>query len=256
MDARPSAAFTAQPPRCSVVGRGRLGTVIARTLRAAGLTVSGPHGRGYDGTDSDVVLLCVPDAAIAQAAALIVPGPLVGHCSGATTLDVLAPHPGFSLHPLMTVVGADTDLTDVPCAVAGNTPAAEQTAQALADALGMQPFTLNDADRAAYHAAASVAANYLLSVEDLAERLLHTADLDRRILAPLVQAAVAGWQERGAGAALTGPVARGDAVTVAGQRDAVVQRLSSDDLALFNALTDATARLAARETSTVAGVAA
>src|SRR5918912_1497674 len=73
--------------RCAVVGAGRLGTALAGALRACGVTVDGPLGRGTRCEGADVVLLCVPDAEIAAAAAVVAPGPLVGHCSGATGLD-------------------------------------------------------------------------------------------------------------------------------------------------------------------------
>src|SRR5438067_8848750 len=87
----------------AIVGSGRLGTLLTRGLRAAGVEVIGPLGRGAAPTGIDAVLLCVPDAEIAAAAAPIKAGPLVGHCSGATSLEALAPHEAFSLHPLMTV---------------------------------------------------------------------------------------------------------------------------------------------------------
>lgn len=248
MDLRPRASDDAPTPRCSVVGRGRLGAALSRRLTDAGLLVTGPHGRGFDGDGADVVLLCVPDAAITQAAAAVLPraGRLVGHCSGATTLDALAPHEAFSLHPLMTIPGPDAVLAGAPCAVAGSTPAALATAEALGDALGMRAIRVDDADRAAYHAAASIAANYLLAVEDLADRIAASAGLDRAALAPLVRAAVDAWQDRGAAAALTGPVARGDDATVARQRAALLDRLPARDLELFDALTAATGRLAGR----------
>ena len=77
----------------AVVGAGRLGTALALALRAAGLSVQGPLRRGETpAAGAAVVLLCVPDGAIAQAAADQPRGPLVGHCSGATTLQPLAGH--------------------------------------------------------------------------------------------------------------------------------------------------------------------
>lgn len=220
-----------------------------RRLAAAGVGVTGPHGRGHDGGTADVVLLCVPDGAIADAAHAVAPraGRLVGHCSGATTLDALAPHEAFSLHPLMTVPDADAPLAGAPCAVAGSTPRALAVAERLGDALGMRALRVDDADRAAYHAAASVAANYLLAVEDLATRVAEGTGLDRQALGPLVRAAVDAWQERGAGPALTGPVARGDDATVARQRAALADRLPAADLELFDALTAAAGRLATRD---------
>ncbi len=255
MDTRPSAPRRAPLPRLAVVGRGRLGGALTRALRDAGAPVSGPHGRGFDGAGADVVLLCVPDAAIAAAAATIAPGPIVGHCSGATTLAPLAPHEALSLHPLMTVPGPDADLRGAPCAIAGSTPRARDIAGAIAATLGMDAFAVADDDRAAYHAAASVAANYLQAVEALAERLATSAGVPREALAPLARVALERWLADGP-AALTGPVARGDAATVARQRDAVAERLPSADLALFDALTAATERVAASRDGALTGASA
>jgi predicted short-subunit dehydrogenase-like oxidoreductase (DUF2520 family) len=108
----------------------------------------------------------------------------------------------------------------------------------------MRPLQIDDADRAAYHAAASIASNFLVVVEDLAERLARTAGLDREPLVALVQASVANWATLGADGALTGAITRGDEETVARQRAAVAERAPAD-LELFEALVDATRRLAA-----------
>src|SRR5690242_470525 len=70
--------------RVAVVGAGRLGSAIAPALKAAGHRVLGPLGRGESPGEVDAVLLCVPDTEISAAARAIPPGPLVGHCSGAT----------------------------------------------------------------------------------------------------------------------------------------------------------------------------
>lgn len=236
------------PMRLAVVGRGRLGTALSSALRAAGWTVDGPLGRGVGHGDADVMLLCVPDAEIAAAAATIPPREslIVGHCSGATTLAVLAPHEGLGLHPLMTVPAAGaTTFAGATAAVAGTTPRALDAATRLAASLGMVPVRIDDADRPAYHAAASVASNFLITLEDLAERLAASAGVPRDRLVPMVRATVANWADQGAPAALTGPVARGDQATVARQRAAVAERCP-DDLALFEELVAATRRLAAR----------
>jgi predicted short-subunit dehydrogenase-like oxidoreductase (DUF2520 family) len=228
----------------AIVGAGRLGTALAAALRAAGLAVRGPLGRGADPRNSTIVLLCVPDGEIAAAAANVPPGPLVGHCSGATGLDVLAPHDGFSLHPLMTVPeGAPpTIFAGAGCAVDGTTLHALATAERLADALGMRATQVADEDRVAYHAAASIASNFLVTLEGAAERLAATTGVDRELLAPLVRAAVENWAADGAERALTGPIARGDEQTVARQRAAVEER-TPDLLPLFDALVDATRAL-------------
>jgi predicted short-subunit dehydrogenase-like oxidoreductase (DUF2520 family) len=230
----------------AIVGAGRLGTALAAALRAAGRDVLGPLGRGADGGGASAVLLCVPDGEIAAAAAAIEPGPLVGHCSGATGLEPLAPHEALSLHPLMTVpAGAGPGvLAGAGCAVDGTTPRALAAAEALAGILGMHATRVVGEDRAAYHAAASIASNFLVTLEGAAERLAATAGVERALLAPLVRAAVENWAARGAEDALTGPIARGDEDTVARQRDAVAER-TPDLLPLFDAMVDATRAVAA-----------
>jgi predicted short-subunit dehydrogenase-like oxidoreductase (DUF2520 family) len=216
--------------RCAVVGHGRLGSALAAALRHAGVPVDGPLGRGADAASADVVLLCVPDAEIANAAACIAPGRLVGHCSGATTLA-----------PLMTVPETGAEFAGAGAAIAGSSERARSTAEALAHALGMQPFTVADDDRAAYHAAASMASNFLVTLEWAAERV---GGIDRAVLAPLVRAAVENWAADGAERALTGPIARGDEDTVARQRAAVAER-TPDLLEAFDILVAASRVLVA-----------
>jgi predicted short-subunit dehydrogenase-like oxidoreductase (DUF2520 family) len=228
--------------RLAIVGRGRVGTAFARALQRAGYEVSGPLGRGADGLGADVVLLCVPDAEIARAAAHIAPGPLVGHCSGATGLAELTPHEAFSLHPLMTVTAEGADFAGAGAAIAGTTPRALALAAELADALRMQPVEVAERDRAAYHAAASIASNFLVTLEAAAERIAGVAGVGRLQLVPLVRASVENWARLGPERALTGPVARGDEVTVARQR-AAVGDVAADLLPLFDALVDATRAL-------------
>src|SRR5437764_6818178 len=143
----------------AIVGRGRMGRTLFSALSRAGLEVGGPHPRGFAGDGSGVVLLCVPDAEIAAAAAAIAPrdGLLVGHCSGATGLDPLAPHEAFALHPLMTVTGADPPgvFDAAGCATAGSSARALACARELAATLGMRSVAVAGEDRAAYHAAAA-----------------------------------------------------------------------------------------------------
>lgn len=237
-----------QTPACTrlaIIGRGRVGTAFARALRASdpAPAVIGPLGRGDTAADVDVVLLCVPDDQIATVAAQIEPGPLVGHCSGATGLDVLAGHEAFGLHPLMTVTAHGADFAGAGAAIAGSTPRALATAQALADALGLVASTVPDVDRPAYHAAASIASNFLVTLEGMAERLAATAGISRSQLAPLVRATVENWAALGAAEALTGPVARGDEGTVARQRATIAAR-TPDLLDAFDVLVDATRTLA------------
>ena len=222
----------------AIVGKGRLGRALASALRTAD-----PHGRGYAGAGADVVLLCVPDAEIAAAAAQISPGPLVGHCSGATGLQALTPHEAFSLHPLMTVTAHGAEFAGAGAAIAGTTARALAVADELARALGMRAVEVLERDRVAYHAAASIASNFLITLEAAAEQLASEAGVERALLVPLVRATVDNWAALGADRALTGPVARGDEQTVAAQRAAIAER-APDLVELFDVMVDRTRALA------------
>jgi predicted short-subunit dehydrogenase-like oxidoreductase (DUF2520 family) len=246
------------PLSVGVVGAGRLGTALADGLRGAGLSVAGPARRGT-APAGEAILLCVPDDEIPSAAAALAgSAPFVGHTSGATPLAALAPAADagaetFGLHPLQTFAAdgpaASRRFAGVGCAISGSCPRARSVADALARTLGMEPFELDDADRAAYHAAASIASNFLITLEAAAERLAGSAGLApdeaRRLLTPLVRSTVENWSELGPERALTGPIARGDTETVARQRAAIKQR-SPDLLGLFDALVEQTWRLASR----------
>lgn len=234
-----------QTAHIGVVGAGRLGTALSHALRAGGLCVSGPHGRGAVGEGSDIVLLCVPDAAIASAARMVRDGALVGHTSGATTLAPLGSRESFSIHPLLSVARDRTSFAGAGCAIAGSTVRASAVAAEIASALGMRTFEVADADRALYHAAASLASNYLVTLEGAAEALFAAAGVSREHIAPLVRSAAEQWEQRGARAALTGPVVRGDEETIMRQTRAIADR-APDLLALWDTLTRSTRALAAR----------
>jgi predicted short-subunit dehydrogenase-like oxidoreductase (DUF2520 family) len=118
-------------------------------------------------------------------------------------------------------------------------------AQQLADALGMRAVEIPDEHRTAYHAAASVASNFLVTLEAAAEKIGASAGVDRALLAPLVRATVENWAALGAERALTGPVARGDEQTIKRQRDAIEER-APELLPLFDALVEATRVVAGR----------
>jgi predicted short-subunit dehydrogenase-like oxidoreductase (DUF2520 family) len=183
-----------------------------------------------------LVLLCVPDREIASAASAIVAGPLIGHVSASAPLGLLAPHERFALHPLLSVVGAGARFAGAACAIDGSTPHAIMVARALAQRLGMRVRVIQQGERALYHAAASAASNFLVTVEGMAERLAERVGLDRD--------AVDNWAAHGARGALTGPVARGDEATVDRQRAAVADA-APDLLPLWDALVAGTRQLSA-----------
>src|SRR4051794_27737266 len=239
----------AMPPEAAtvgIVGRGRVGAALARALREAGYLVPDPAGRGEVPPDCDAVILCVPDAEIAAAARAVAGAArFVGHTSGATPLTALLPAGGesFGLHPLQTIAGEDADLRGCGCAVAGSTAAALELARALAQRLGMEPFEVSDEQRPAYHAAASIASNYLVTLEWAASELAARAGVDARF-GPLVRTTAENVIALGPRAALTGPIARGDEQTVAAQREAV-GAAAPELLAVFDALAERTRALAA-----------
>jgi len=217
---------------------------MGRALVTALPWIEGPFGRGFDGADFDAVILAVSDDEIGRAANAIRRGPVVGHCAGSLGLAVLAPHEAFGLHPLMTVTRDGARFTGAGAAVAGSTPRALATAYELAAALQMHAVEIADEDRAAYHAAASIASNFLVTLEDAAEVLLGTTGADRSVLVPLIRATIDNWSASGS-AALTGPIVRGDDATVTRQRAAIAER-APELLALFDAMCDRTRVVAAR----------
>jgi predicted short-subunit dehydrogenase-like oxidoreductase (DUF2520 family) len=143
----------------------------------------------------------------------------------------------------MTVVPGRTSFAGAGAAVAGSSTRALTFARRLAGALQMRPTAISEDDRAAYHAAASIASNFLVTLETAAEHVAASAGVQRELLGPLVRATVENWIEVGGERALTGPVARGDQETVAAQRAAVAER-TPGLLGLFDALTEATRALA------------
>jgi predicted short-subunit dehydrogenase-like oxidoreductase (DUF2520 family) len=238
----------AAPPEVAsvgILGRGRLGTALCAALREAGYRVGEPAGRG-EVPGGDAILLCVPDAEIPAAAATVAgAAAYVGHTSGATPLAALEPAGAraFGLHPLQTVTAGGAELRGCGAAVAGSTPDALALARALAGGLGMTPFEVRDDQRAAYHAAASIASNYLVTLEWAAQELASRAGVDAPF-GPLVRTTAANVEALGPRAALTGPIARGDEATVAAQRNAVTVH-APELLPLFDALAERTRALAA-----------
>jgi predicted short-subunit dehydrogenase-like oxidoreductase (DUF2520 family) len=235
-------ALSATSISCAVVGAGRMGSVLAQALAAPALRRGEPVP-----SDVDVLLLAVPDGAIEAVARAMPAGPLLGHVSGATGLDVFGDREGFSLHPMMsTPPGSDPSLLrGAGGAVDGSSQRALDTAFALAGRLGLQVTRVAAADRVAYHAAGAIAANFLVALEACAERLAATAGISRAQLAPLVLATARQWAELGPEAALTGAIARGDEVTVERHRATIAER-APELLPVWTELAEVTRAVAGR----------
>jgi predicted short-subunit dehydrogenase-like oxidoreductase (DUF2520 family) len=194
----------------NVIGSGRVGSAVAARLRERGVAVSA------DG--AQVVLLCVPDGAIAEVAASIEPGPWLAHVSGATPLAALAPHERrFSVHPLQTFTqarGAE-QLDGAWAAVTADTDEARAVATKLAETLGLRPFRLDDSARTLYHAGAVFASNYVVALQRAAALLFEAAGAPPEALEPLMRRTIENGFE------LTGPIARGDWTTVEAHKAAI-----------------------------------
>ena len=189
--------------RAHVIGAGRAGSAIAARLRERGLELSEDR--------PELALICVPDRAIAEVAAAISPGPWVAHVSGATSLTALDPHVRrFSVHPLQTFTharGAE-QLDGAFAAVSAETDEAREVGLWLARTLGLEPFTLADSKRVAYHAGAAIASSYLVTLRRAAGSLLEAAGAPPEALDPLMRRTIENEFQ------LTGPIARGDWATV------------------------------------------
>jgi predicted short-subunit dehydrogenase-like oxidoreductase (DUF2520 family) len=214
-----------------VIGRGRVGSAVAARLADRGVQLR-------DDT-AEVVLLCVPDTAIAEVAGGLTPGDAwIGHVSGATSLSALAPHTRrFSLHPLQTFTRSrgPEQLDGAFAAVTGETPEAIEVAAELARTLGLEPFSLADDRRALYHAGAAVASNYLVTLYRIAAGLLEEAGAPPEALVPLMTRTIENGFE------LTGPIARGDWATVDAHLEAI--RAARPEVEpLYRLLAEATTR--------------
>lgn len=208
--------------RVRIIGAGRAGGSFASALASVGWQVDGPIGRdaaaiAAAASDVDLVLICVGDGAVPDVAASIEPEPtcVVAHCAGSLGLDVLAPHERrAAVHPLVSLpnptTGTERLRDDAWFATAGDGIADE-----VVDALGGRSFVIADEHRVEYHAAACIAANHLVALLGQVERIGAAAGAPFEAYLSLVRGAVDNVAELGPAAALTGPAARGDELTIA-----------------------------------------
>lgn len=222
-----------------IIGRGRAGQSLERALEKAAFTPS-----------VDLIVLAVPDTAIAEVAASLPvrDDVVVCHLAGALGLDVLAPHPRrASMHPLRSIPTTSTDLTGAWWAVAG-----DPVVRSVVEALDGWVVEVDDAHRVRYHAAAVMASNHLVALLGAVERVAASAGVPLDAFFDLVRGTVDNVAALGPAAALTGPVARGDWDTV----DRHLAALPDDERPLYTALSNAAFSLihrAGREQSRESG---
>lgn len=260
-----------------VVGAGRVGAVLGAALARAGHVVTGVSAVSEASLEraaallpgvpvkpipdavsgAHLVVLAVPDDALADLVAglsttgTFTPGQLVLHTSGAHGIAVFEAAAGsdiipLAIHPAMTFTGTGVDLDRLADCCFGVTTVdlARPLAEALVIEMGGEPVWIAEDDRVTYHAALAHGSNHLVTLVAQSMQLLGEAGVDdpARMLEPLLTAALANALQRG-DAALTGPVARGDAGTVAGHV-AVLRTVAPDIHPTYLALARATAQRA------------
>lgn len=217
-----------------VIGAGRVGKAVAGRLAERIPTCV--TGRELECEDAELILLCVPDRAIGELASQVPVGPWIAHTSGACRLEALLPHVrSFSLHPLQTFTleRGPEQLDGAWAAVSGADPEAEATGFELARLLGLEAFTLDDDHRPLYHAGATMAASFLVTIHAAAAELFAAAGAPAAALEPLMRRTIEN------GFAPTGPHVRGDWSTVEGHVEAI--REHRPDLeTLYRVLSEAT----------------
>jgi len=217
-----------------VIGAGRVGSAISTRLAERDVELREDQ--------AGLVLLCVPDASIADVAREVETGPWIAHTSGATPLAALDPHTRrFGLHPLQTFTRArgPEQLDGAWAGITAETEEARALGFELADIVGLRPFELADEERALYHAGAVVASNFLVTLHEAAAELVEAAGAPAEALEPLMSRVLENRFE------LTGPVARGDFETIEAHLEAIRARRPSLE-PLYRTLTQATEALALR----------
>ena len=237
--------------RIGIIGSGRAGSALGAALASAGYPVTGVAARSQASleraarllpdvpvlspsevtTRADVVLVAVPDDALAEVAAGL---PLtrdqyVVHLSGAHGVSVFAGTAGIrvALHPPMTFVGTAVDLTDV--VFTATAPAeAQPMVERLVKALGAGVQWISEEQRALYHAGLVHGANHLTTLLVQAFAVLREAGVadPAATLGPLLTATLDNTLRSGHDA-LTGPIARGDVDTVAAHLAVLRGRVAS-----------------------------
>jgi predicted short-subunit dehydrogenase-like oxidoreductase (DUF2520 family) len=248
--------------RFAIVGAGKVGRALALLLARTGYEFLGAASRSlasaraaceFAGSGravadpseltsaADLVLITTPDDAIGPTCRVLATagafrsGAIVAHCSGAlpsTVLEDARPLGVYigSLHPLQTFATAEQAVRSMPgayCAIEGD-PEAVAVLEEIAAAIGARSFRIRTEDKALYHAAAVMACNYLVALEDAAARLAVAAGVEPAqalpALLPMVRTTVDNLGRLGAGLSLTGPIARGDVQTVRLHLDALAAR--------------------------------
>jgi len=240
-------------PTLNLIGTGKLGRALPRLLADAGLVrvqqLYNPNidsareaavfigcgaavGTVNELAAADFWLLAVPDRAMADTVTALAtlslkwPDSTIFHCSGITSSAILQPLAEHgariaSVHPVHSFADPARSLScfgGTFCSLEGQ-PEAVLTLSRWTEAIGGQPLIIESGQKALYHSAMTMASNNLVALLEVSVELLEKAGIPRdqgmSLIAPLVRQTAENIFARGTGAALTGPVQRGDADTIA-----------------------------------------
>jgi predicted short-subunit dehydrogenase-like oxidoreductase (DUF2520 family) len=233
--------------KITIIGAGRAGTSLYDALNAVGHDVQLRHHDQLHGVDTELVLLSVPDDALASIAdeLSVSDDTVVAHVAGSRGLTELSRHRRRAfMHPLAALpnraVGAQR-LRGALYSVGGD-PLVEEVVASL----GGRVIRLSDEQRVLYHATASVTANHLVALLGHARALAEGAGLSLEDFLPLAQQALDDVNAMGVDAALTGPASRADMATI----DAHLDALPSSERSTYVALANAAFELAEKRRAT------
>ena len=249
-------------PRVAIHGRGKVGRALARALRAGGVEVRLRSGRSAKVSEGELVILAIPDGAIAEAATRIASRcarakPVaVAHCAGALGASVLdelarAGVPVAQMHPLVSFASTKARMPAGAFVLVQGTKRAVTTIVRVIRAAGLEPLR-GPVEPTLYHAAAAMVANGAVALGAAGRRLLIEAGVSdariERALGALLESVAQNVAALGVDAALTGPVKRGDRETVEEHRRALATtapdllQLHAELVALQSALARKTTR--------------
>jgi predicted short-subunit dehydrogenase-like oxidoreductase (DUF2520 family) len=271
----------------TVIGAGRVGRALAGSLRERGWKIVAVVTRS-DATArravrfigagrplgrlstlallAQVILVATPDSAIAsvgQELARIgadeLRGKVVLHTSGGLSSEILSPLSDFgaavgSVHPLQTFTGIGKPLLEGCIFTIEGDNAALRVARRMARDLGGLPVPIRGADRAAYHAAATLVCGQILAVMEAATHVLMSVGMKRRealrALVPLTRQMLQNFERLGPKATWTGPLARKDYGTIEAHVQAL-RKFPEEFEAVYNALSRLAARILAQDSEGV-----
>ncbi|MFO7560258.1 MAG: Rossmann-like and DUF2520 domain-containing protein [Desulfobacterales bacterium] len=239
-------------PSFVIVGCGKVGTILARQMQSSGYPLIGLASRSLSSakkvadetetkrfsdipwevtTSADIVFITTPDGSIQESSRKIAENKgfkqnaVVLHCSGALPSTILASAKTCgasigSMHPLQSFATSNVDTNPfkgIIAAIEGEEDAVHVARQIAAD-LEAISLTIKTDAKTLYHAAAVVASNYLVALQDLAFQLLQISGIPTKrafqVLGPLINGTLSNIEKVGTVKALTGPIVRGDAETV------------------------------------------